>query len=139
MCLFKSVLRLEVWLQSKHRQMNPPTPSDSFFILDLIRAETVKHEEPSSTAAHFYDSFADVSSKRECLGRLCYSTDNRHSGALCAWTPHASLCHTCCGMTCKDSQCNTKPFYPFHPSPHRVCHQNSLKIEQQFMLCSSEH
>ena len=39
MCLVRSVVRLEVCPQSKHRQRKPPSPSDSFCIFDFIIAE----------------------------------------------------------------------------------------------------
>lgn len=42
MCLVRSVVRLEVWPQSKHRHKKPPSPSDSFCILDFIKAENIE-------------------------------------------------------------------------------------------------
>ena len=41
MCLVRSVVRLEVWPQSKHRHKKPPSPSDSFCILDFTKAENI--------------------------------------------------------------------------------------------------
>ena len=91
---------------------------------------------PSSTAVHFYDFSVDVSSKRECLGIFCYSRDSTHSDAQHVWTPHASLCHTCCDRICRSSRCSTKPFYPLHPPLRRLCHQNILKSNNKWSKVS---
>ena len=66
-CLDKSGVRLDVWPQSKHRQRNPPKPSDSFSIFDLIRAA----KQTNSNEAHPCGFSVDVSLMRECLDKFC--------------------------------------------------------------------